>query len=314
MPIVNGIAVAQEKGGVGKTSCATNLAGVLAQSGNRVLLIDLDPQGNCSLDLGYDSGPYGEGEQLFISLIAGQEPPVIKNVRERLDVIPGGKQLRRVAGAMYSEGASALASLAQRLEYVAQQAGEYDVVIIDTPPGDVFLGNAVLASVAFVLTPVQHDDASVVAVDDLGDRVQTIRDSLNPDLTFLGVVPFAIGATHRKIERQIRDTLEEVFGTSEFVLTSRIREAKSAAAYARRTGHLIHELPPLIDQARAQKFDELRNRTTANGGMSIPQSVDGLASDYQNLANEVVNRVNAVSQQHLQAITDLTDAAKETSA
>lgn len=300
--ILNGIAVAQEKGGVGKTSCAANLAGLLAQAGNKVLLIDLDPQGNCALDLGYDPTPYDEGSQMVGALIASTAPPVIRDVRPNLDVIPGGRNLRRVAGAMFSEGAGATSSLAERLAYAAYQAGEYDTVVIDTPPGDVFLGNAVLASVNYVLTPVQHDDASVVAVDDLGDRVQTVRETLNPDLTFLGVVPFAIGATHRKIERQIRETLENMFGSTEFILGARIREAKSAAAYARRTGHLIHELGPLIAEANAKKFDNLRNGASgAAGGMSVPQNVDGLESDYLRLTNEVCARVNATSAHKLAA-------------
>ncbi|MCP6423373.1 AAA family ATPase, partial [Klebsiella pneumoniae] len=81
------------KGGTGKTSCAANVAGLAAQAGMKVLLIDLDSQGNLEFDLGYvDKGD--EGKHLVSTLLTdGVLEPVLKNVRPNLDVIPGGGKL-----------------------------------------------------------------------------------------------------------------------------------------------------------------------------------------------------------------------------
>ena len=97
--IPNTIAFANGKGGVGKTSLSANCGGLAAAGGWRVLILDLDPQGNLARDLGYD---VADGQDLLNALITGTEPPLLKDVRPGLDVVPGGPTLADIQGLMFS--------------------------------------------------------------------------------------------------------------------------------------------------------------------------------------------------------------------
>src|SRR3954464_10516986 len=132
------ICVANGKGGVCKTSLAANIAGLSAAAGYRTLVVDLDPQGDLSDDLGYfDDGADDHGQGLAGALVTGHPiAPTLRGVRPNLDIVTGGVHLADVAAALVSRiarGASTTDLLARAL---APIVGSYDVVLIDTPPVD----------------------------------------------------------------------------------------------------------------------------------------------------------------------------------
>ena len=90
MGIARTVAIAQGKGGVGKTSVTSNIGGLAALAGLRTLIIDLDPQGNMARDLGMEPN---NGQQLLSALVSGSDLPVVINVRDKLDVVPGGPEV-----------------------------------------------------------------------------------------------------------------------------------------------------------------------------------------------------------------------------
>ena len=128
------ISLANGKGGVGKTTTAANIGGYVALAGSRVLLIDLDPQGDLARDLGYDRQT---GREFFQALIAGTPPMILRDVRENLDVIPGGQDLEDIQGLMVSRSSRSDAGDFGDMLYavLAPLADDYDLILIDTPAG-----------------------------------------------------------------------------------------------------------------------------------------------------------------------------------
>ncbi len=157
--IPNTIAFANGKGGVGKTSLSANCGGLAAAGGWRVLILDLDPQGNLARDLGYD---VADGQDLLNALITGTEPPLLKDVRPGLDVVPVAPTLADIQGLMFSRAnrshsdddgePETLGDLLFRS--LSGIAANYDLILFDTPPpGDVMILDAVLACCQGVVIP-----------------------------------------------------------------------------------------------------------------------------------------------------------------
>lgn len=291
----NSLALAQAKGGVGKTTIATNLAGIYAHRGSSVLLVDFDPQGNCAIDLGYEPS---QGSAFFNALVNADDELdpadfVIRDIRPGLDVIPGGRKLSRLMGTFMSDP-EPLSSLSQALEKVIRAAGEYDLIVIDTPPGDVLASQAVMAVCSHVMAPARPDDASVFAVVEFSGRFRAIQNTLNPHLQFVGVPVFAIGAASRRIERQIREELTNTIGDSSLVLPTRIRDAVGASVYARRNGLLAHELTDAVARDRARRFKALRSGVVPID-KAIPTNADKVAADFDALADEVQQRMTPIT-------------------
>lgn len=273
------VVIAQAKGGVGKTTIATNLAGEWAAKGQRVLLCDFDPQGNVALDLGF---AIDDGKALLTALITGTDAPVLRAVRPNLDVIPSGPTLARYAAMMAGE-TNPVQAMGEQLERLILSAGTYDVVIIDTPPGDVVSGAAAMSIASHVLAPAKADDASLLGTVQLAERFAAVR-TLNPTLRFAGVVLFGIGANATRIERGIREQLEATLAGATRILMTRIRVADAAAVYSRRHGRLAAELVEVAEAAEATRFEAIREGRTTE---TVPTNAAGLASDYAALADEV---------------------------
>lgn len=293
MSIHRTVTIAQGKGGVGKTSLVSNIGGLAAAAGHRVLIVDLDQQGNVARDLGYHPDT---GDDLLTSLITAAPLPVLNNVRDRLDVIPGGPALGDVAAVMASRAQRGGEDLADVLETkLAAIADDYDLILIDTPPGDRIIVTAALTVSRAVVIPTRPDEASIDGVTRIAERFIDVR-ARNASLRLAGVVLFAIASRTTRLERDVRASLAQVLGDAAPVFTTRIRHLDSAAADARRRGLLVHELEEAAVTDRAARISALRSGTTPTGGL-YARDASGLASDYENIARELLTRIAEIEQE-----------------
>jgi cellulose biosynthesis protein BcsQ len=280
------VVVAQGKGGVGKTSLTANVAGLAAHAGHRVLAIDLDPQGNLARDLGY---PPGAGDDLLGALIAGSPAPLTSGVRPRLDVIVGGPAVGDLLGLAFSRAGRGGRDLAELLQSsLAPVVGDYDLVLVDTPPGDRLLVEAAMATAAYVLVPTRPDEASLDGLERVAERFAAARER-NRDLQLLGVCLFAVGSRAQRMTEETRAAVEQVLGGAAPVFDTQIRHLDSAAVDARRRGLLIHELEDAAGDDRRARLAALSTGTTHRGLLS--RDTAGLAADYAALAHEMLTRI-----------------------
>ncbi len=289
------IAVANGKGGAGKTTLAAGLGGIAAAGQLRVLLVDTDPQGNLARDLGYEPD---DGSALAMAVLHGVAPIVMRGVRPQLDVIPGGPSLWDVPAAALSRGARGerLPGLRRALEQARPEdtaVNDYDLVIVDTPPGDPILQDLVFGAADYVIIPTRSDEASIDGLALVAERFARAR-TTNPALTLLGVALFGINGRSARLVAHIREVLSDVLDGAAPVFDTSIRYLESAAVDMRRAGLLPHELVARQAEERGHRLLRLRR---GRGGTEPPalfsRDASGLAQDYQALTAEVLTGIAA---------------------
>jgi chromosome partitioning protein len=282
------------KGGVLKTTLTANIGALLAVSGWRVLLIDMDPQGNLGLDLGYrHSDLDDEGSGLAQSLMFGSKLAPLKNIRDNLDVVPGGAYLDQAAAGLVSlatkDPGKAKLGLARAL---APISADYDIVLIDCPPGNEPLQVAALGAAAYVVVPTKTDKAGREGLIGVAKRLDTVLD-VNPNLDLLGVIITATTSTATNVHRTARDAITEVFGTDAVLFNGMVRYAEATAQAARDRGVLVHELEEQV-KASPKWYEVLRG--TAEAGQTQPRSAANVAEDLYQIAHELVARLEAAEE------------------
>ncbi len=205
--LVRVVAVANQKGGVGKTTTAVNVAACLAQGGERVLLVDMDPQGNATSGLGVDQRRVEVG--VYDVLVEGT--PLPRAYRQtavpNLSLVPAGPGL-----------AGAEVELVDRLErenrLVSALAGEVDrfgLVIIDCPPSLGLLTVNALVAAEAVLIPIQCEYYALEGVSHLLAAIQRVRQGLNPGLFILGIL-LTMFDKRTNLALQVAESVKRAFG------------------------------------------------------------------------------------------------------
>jgi chromosome partitioning protein len=178
------IAVTNQKGGVGKTTTAVNVAYYMAKEGKNVLLIDLDPQGNATSGLGIDK----QSLEVTISdvLTGGKllRHAVIPTEHKQLFLAPSTSHLANTEVEL-----AAMQQKFTRLKTAIEGATEYDVIIIDSPPSLSLLTVNGLIAAKYVLLPVQAEFYALEGLGQLLETMKLVRKSMNPTLDLIGVLP-----------------------------------------------------------------------------------------------------------------------------
>jgi chromosome partitioning protein len=207
------IAIANQKGGVGKTTTAINLAAALAMRGRRTLLIDLDPQGNSSMT-------YLDVRTLARSMyeVLGEGIPlaevIIASTVPNLELAPSRISLAKIEAKLIGE-IDGHFKLKDAIESVRDR---FDFVIIDTPPALGLITVNALVAATHLLVPVQSSYFALEGTDDLLETVEKIRSRPNPNLKLLGAV-ITLHDKRTTLSRDVQKAIGNVFGDRVFQTT-----------------------------------------------------------------------------------------------
>ncbi len=198
------VAVANQKGGVGKTTTAVNLSAALALSGQKILLVDIDPQANATSGLGIERAPHTVYDCLFKEIPASDA--IVTTAIAKLDLLPsdadlGGAEVE-LAQVDHREG-----RLRVLLSSVAQH---YDFVILDCPPALGLLTINALTTADSVLVPVQCEYYAMEGLGRLMANIETVRGGLNKDLALEGIL-LTMCDTRLTLSRQVSEEVKKFF-------------------------------------------------------------------------------------------------------
>jgi chromosome partitioning protein len=258
------IAIANQKGGVGKTTTAVNLGASLAASEQHTLIIDSDPQGNATSALGFAKDP--ARRTLYQALILNEpiERVAIDAQVDRLDLIPSDKNLVGAAVELIS-----MENREYRLKEAIQSLRDkYDFILIDCPPSlDILTVNALAASDS-VLVPVQCEFLALEGVSELLDTLARMRRAINPSLSIEGIL-LTMYDDRTTLSKQVAADLRSFFGAQVFesVIPRNVRLAEAPS----------HGMPVIfydIHSKGAESYIQLAKEVISNAQKRVGQGIE----------------------------------------
>lgn len=296
------IAFTNHKGGVGKTTLCSNFAGQCGEAGYRVLVIDLNGQGNVGDDLGYRDRPGvdDQGEGLYEAIRRPDRNALqAYEVRPNVWVVPGGEELSAlttlVGQKVQNDGREANLALAATLAPIAK---DYDIVVIDSPPENPTLLDLVLAAAHWVVMPTRSDSAGLRGMKLTARRFAAARE-INPSIALLGVVLFGTLSNATMLHEEVRVKVAAEFGGLSPMLSTFIRYAERTAKDARDLGLLFHELEVTDPEARRQLITSLR-ATGNKKRRALSAATGSAARDFHDFTSEVLDIISAAEAAQLE--------------
>jgi chromosome partitioning protein len=201
------LAVANQKGGVGKTTTSINLAAGLSNAGSRVLLIDLDPQGNATMGSGIDKRPLQATVYEVLLGTTSIRDARVHSDNGGFDLIPANRELAAAEVELVD-----LSGREERLKVaLAELEAEYDYILIDCPPALSLLTVNGLTAAHAVMIPMQCEYYALEGLTDLVETIKKVRNHLNPTLEIEGLLR-TMYDSRNTLSQQVSEQLRKHFG------------------------------------------------------------------------------------------------------